>query len=275
MSAPVAIVTATPPTTAVAAAVSVSAASSPESVASAFGIVVTAAAPAITATTAAPAVTATTTAPTAAAADPLFTAPINATVVETAAMAETVEEAEVTPAAAEAFTAPSSLKEVESLSEEAKDVSQAAQMAMAAGGTALLDEKVKAEHYANQKELQARARVAGAQWAGDHPGADYKENPLYSAEASVVSSREGTVGAPERVEDAHSENGRLDGGEETGDTIPGGTAQKQAEVAPAAAEEGAPEVVAEAAVDTTASTTNNTDTTAAPTAEAAPEGTGV
>ena len=99
---------------------------------------------------------------------------------------------------------------------------------MAAGGTALLDEKVKAEHYANQKELQARARVAGAQWAGDHPGADYKENPLYSVEASVVSSREGTVGAPARVEDAHSENGRLDGGEETGDTIPGGTVQKQA-----------------------------------------------
>ena len=117
---------------------------------------------------------------------------------------------------------------VEALSAEAKNVSQAAREAMAAGGTALLDQKVKAEHYANQKELQGRARTAGAQWAAAHPDAGFRENPLYNAEASVVSSRQATVGAPRAVENAHSENGQLDGGEETGDTISGGTTQKQA-----------------------------------------------
>ena len=96
--------------------------------------------------------------------------------------------------------------------------STADEEAMAAGGTELLSRNVKAEHYANQKLLQQKAREAGGEWADRHPDVPYQGNPLYNSEASLVTSRQESVGAP-----VH-EGAPADGAFETGGTLnPDGT----------------------------------------------------
>ena len=88
--------------------------------------------------------------------------------------------------------------------------------------------------------LQAKARTAGGEWAASHPDTPYQDNPLYDSEASLITSRQASVGAHLAA------SVPADGHTETGDTFnPDGTPA----LADAAKQEAAADAVHGAPVD--------------------------
>ena len=63
-------------------------------------------------------------------------------------------------------------------------------------GSKKADREIKARHYEIAQQLKNKAIGKGKQWMAKHEGAAFDENPLFSKEASLITSREGTVGNP-------------------------------------------------------------------------------